>query len=265
MHQPTEADYSSPESAGDSADYAEPHLLTSTDLPAPPSSTSCGSTANQLLPPGFSTLRAPPPVYPTGPSLLPPLGFYSSCASTYGAAGFPGSTSTYAHTSWATNYNSPCSHLNGVPQSFSAPYSTYPPIFAGSYGALPPPLHHPEPVAADSTVTTSGFTGRKRPREDDIIPAKNFRPTVSLELPTPPDSSSDRSGTISPQNYFQQPDILPLQSSVPASIGLSPPLSFPAPPMPQNGIHVSLTAKTEELWNLFYSANTEMIVTKNGR
>ena len=245
MHQP---DYSSP------GDCGEPHLLTSTDH-------LCGSTANQLLPPA---LRAPPSVYPTGPSLLPPLGFYSSCASTYGATGFPGSTSTYTHTSWPTNYNS---HLNGVPQSFSAPYSTYPPIFAGSYGALPPPLHHPEPVAADSTVTISGFTGRKRPREDadsDIIPAKNCRPTVSLDLPTPPDSSSDRSGTVSPQNYFHHSDILPLQSSVPppATTGLSPP---PVPPMPQNGIHVSLTAKTEELWNLFYSANTEMIVTKNGR
>ena len=266
MQHPTTADVVdySPESAGDAADFpGEPHLLTTaTDLQ--PQHITPDSCSPDLVP-GFSSLRAPPSLYP--PSLLPPLGYYNT-TSTYGVG--IGSTPTYTHTSWST-YQTPCTQLNGVSQPFSAPYSTYPPLFGGSYGALPPPpLHHPEPV--DSTITTFPFTeGRKRPRVDEEadsnLPAKSCRPTVaSLELPTPPDSSSDRSGTVSPQNYYHQHDMLPLPSAVPApSAGLSPPISFPAPPMPQNGVHVSLTPKTEELWNLFYSANTEMIVTKNGR
>lgn len=69
--------------------------------------------------------------------------------------------------------------------------------------------------------------------------------------PSPPDSGIDHE---SPSKD--------LTSSFPMASGQLPPL-VPLPPSPQDGVQVALLKR--DLWEMFYQADTEMIVTKNGR
>ena len=301
--QPRTVEDYSPES-GIAADFSQPNPLDEPHLPPPPPPphTPPDTSCSLVVPPppvteeGFA-LQAPPTATGYAPGCYLPVsstrpglngGFYN---------GATASSATYTQTSWSTYQ--PGGHLPtgrdcNYSQMYTAPqpYSNY---FssATSYSCPPPPLHHPEPAPVDSTSPfVGGLAGRKRQRaaaDGDAVaaevPAKNAYHVVPehahntnhqrpmLEIPTPPDSSSDRSDTVSPQSYLHHHHYLqhlqPPHASIPA---MMPPATtaavadpFPLPPPPLNGVHVTLSPKTEELWNLFYMANTEMIVTKNGR
>lgn len=192
--------------------------------------------------PGCYLLSPPRPI-------LPPLGHYqTSSIGAYGPSNSFGASSSYTQTSWSNPYS-------GGIQPLGTPYSNFPGLYGSNYNTLPPPpLSHP--TEPDSSLSpTVGYGSRKRRREDEIADSNNPAGAALKELPTPPDSSSDRSGSFSP---YRAPTI----SSQQINAQHSP---FPSPPLPQNGVHVTLSAKSEDLWTMFYAANTEMIVTKSGR
>ena len=182
--------------------------------------------------------------------LLPPLGHFTTSAN-----------GAYTHTSWTSYPGASTFGTGHPPPPFSTPYASFPNLFGANYNTLPPavPLshhHHPEP---DSSLSSPAVHCRKRRRGEEELVARsdlnvpaNISGAALAELPTPPDSSSDRSD--SPPDCYR---------ALHSTARLSHP--FPSPPLPQNGVHVSIAPKSEDLWSLFYAANTEMIVTKNGR
>ena len=217
-------------------------LISSTAPPErdlPPVVADCGFTLPEPPASGYIPgCYLPSPPRP----LLPPLGHLN------GASTFT-SWSSYPHPTPFSSHEVPNTGGAAVSQPYGAPYSMFPSLCGGDYNATAPYLHHP---ISDPTVTST----RKRPREDDSnIPAKNIGAGAVLasELPTPPDSCSERSDSGSPHYLMRTP------------LALQIPMPYPPPPMQQEGVIVSLTAKCEEMWNLFYAANTEMIVTKSGR
>ena len=289
-------------SSGMAPDYRlqEPRLQSDlTHLPPPSLPDSCGASSDNgafaLQPPtlGYGQGCYIPPL--SRPSVgFPPVGYYSSSVSSYGT------NVSASYTSWSSyqpalqyagagrDYSLPSSQIFAPPAypafSLQPPPPPPPPPSVSSYAGAPP-LHHPETLDLPSSFVVLSGRKRQRPVDEDAIeavdsnlPAKNSRQhhgPSSLEMPTPPDSSSDRSETVSPQSFFHQlhnlPPLQPHSQILPhppppaAAVAVSPVVAVPAPPPPQNGVHVTLSTKTEELWNLFYAANTEMIVTKNGR
>lgn len=188
-------------------------------------------------------------------SVLPPVGYYSS---SYGGGGVTS----------CPPYPQP---IAGPLASISdagcgagvTSYSLFPSLYGGSYNGTIPHLYHPlSDPNVSSTSDSPMCRKRRRCREEDelivddlSIPAKKIGATLHApDMPTPPDSGSD-SG--SPLTHYP--------AMAPPAPNRQIPQPLPPPPPPQDGVCVMLTAKTDEMWNLFFAANTEMIVTKSGR
>ena len=193
------------------------------------------------------------PSPPRGP-ILPPVGYgYSSSYGVAAATSCPPYSQPVAGP-FASDAATGCG-------GGAAPYSLFPSLFG--YNGTIPHLHHPLSDPNVSSTSDSPLPRkRRRPRaeEDELIvddlnmPAKRIGgATLAPDMPTPPDSGSDRSDSGSPYPGAMAPSS--------RQIPQRPPL----PPPPQDGVRVMLLAKSEDMWNLFFAANTEMIVTKSGR